>query len=110
MKTQVAGYYKYTELFFPVPVGTLSLCCVRLFATPGTVARRAPRSSKNIGVGCHSLLQGIFLNQGWNPRLLRLLHWQADSLSLSHLGCPEYTDETTFFYFQIDASLSCFGK
>ena len=36
---------------------------------------------KNSGVGCHFLLQGIFLTQGLN---LRLLHWQADSLLLSH--------------------------
>ena len=32
---------------------------------------------------CHVLLQGIFLIQGSNPRLL---HWQVDSLSLNHLG------------------------
>ena len=38
---------------------------------------------KNTGVGCRSLLQGFFLDQGSNPRLL---HWQADSLPLSHLG------------------------
>ena len=37
---------------------------------------------KNTGVGCHFLL-GIFLTQGSN---LRLLHWQVDSLLLSHLG------------------------
>ena len=36
---------------------------------------------KNTGVGCHLLLQGIFLTQGSN---LRLLHWQVDSLPLSH--------------------------
>ena len=36
--------------------------------------------------GCHFLLQGIFLTQGWNQCVLRLLHWQADSLPLSHLG------------------------
>ena len=41
---------------------------------------------KDSGVGCHFLLQGIFLTQQSNPRLLRLLHWQADSLPLSHLG------------------------
>ena len=29
--------------------------------------------------------QGIFLTQGWNPSLLCLLHWQADSLLLCHL-------------------------
>ena len=38
---------------------------------------------KNIGVCCHFLLQGIFPTQGTN---LCLLHWQANSLSLSHLG------------------------
>ena len=29
---------------------------------------------KNTGVGCHLLLQGIFLTQGSNPHLLCLLH------------------------------------
>ena len=54
-----------------------------------------PRSSvhgifpgKNFGVGCHFLLQGIFPTQGSNPGLLCLLHWQADSLPLSHLRRP----------------------
>ena len=40
-------------------------------------------SGKNTGVGCHFLFQGLFLTQGLNPCLL---HWQADSLPLSHLG------------------------
>ena len=31
-------------------------------------------SGKNTGVGCHFLLQGIFLPQGLNPCLLCLLH------------------------------------
>ena len=31
---------------------------------------------------------GIFPIQGSNPYLLRLLHWQADSLSLKHVGNP----------------------
>ena len=35
---------------------------------------------KNTGVGCHFLLQGIFLSQGLNQCLLDLLHLQADSL------------------------------
>ena len=42
------------------------------------------------GVGCHSLLQGIFLTRGSNPCLL---HWQADSLPLSHLGNLKFTWE-----------------
>ena len=43
---------------------------------------------KNSGVGCHFLLQGIFLTQGSNPNLLCLLHCQAHSLLLSHQGSP----------------------
>ena len=35
------------------------------------------------------LLQEIFLTQGLNPCLLYFLHWQADSLPLSHLGSLE---------------------
>ena len=45
-------------------------------------------SSKNTGVGCYFLLQGIFPTQGSNLGLLHLLHWQADSLPLSHQGSP----------------------
>ena len=37
-------------------------------------------------MGCHSLIQEIFLTQESNPRLLHLLHWQAYSLPLSHVG------------------------
>ena len=36
---------------------------------------------KNTGVGCHFLLQGLFLTRGLNSSLL---NWQADSLPLSH--------------------------
>ena len=39
-------------------------------------------------MGCHFLLQGIFLTQGSNSPLLSFLHWQVDSLPLSHLGSP----------------------
>ena len=41
---------------------------------------------KNTGVGCHFLLQGIFLTQGSNPRLSCLLHWQVDSSPLCYLA------------------------
>ena len=50
------------------------LWCTRLLCTwdfPG----------KNTGVGCHFLLQGIFMTQGLGPNLL---HWQVDSWPLSH--------------------------
>ena len=40
---------------------------------------------KNTGVGCHFLLQGIFLTQESN---LYLLHWLVYPLPLSHQGSP----------------------
>ena len=43
---------------------------------------------KNTGEGFHSLLSGIFSTQGLNPCLL---HWQVDSLPLSHQGSPTIT-------------------
>ena len=43
---------------------------------------------KNTGVGCHALLQGIFLTQGSNPCVLCLLHWQVGSLPLVPPGKP----------------------
>ena len=43
---------------------------------------------KNTGVGCHFLLQGIFLIQGSNLHLLHLLHWQVGSLPPVPLGKP----------------------
>ena len=66
--------------------------CVRLFVNQCTVACQAPLSmdfpGKNTGVVCHFLLQGFFPTQGSDPYLLCLLHWQVDSLPLSHLGSP----------------------
>ena len=43
-------------------------------------------SVHGISYDCHFLLQGIFLTQRLN---LCLLHWQADSLPLSHQGSPK---------------------
>ena len=44
-------------------------------------------SRQEYAVGCHALLQGMFLTQGSKPRLL---HWQADALLLSRRGSPEH--------------------
>ena len=44
--------------------------------------------NKTTGVGSHFLLQGIFPTQRLNLSLLHLLHWQVDSLPLSHLRSP----------------------
>ena len=76
----------------PVP----SLCAVsrvQLYETLWTIAHQAPLSmqfipGKDTGMGCHFLLQGIFLIQGLNPHLLYLLHWQVGSLPLEPSGKP----------------------
>ena len=58
-------------------------------ATPWTAAQQASLPmelpSQKTGVGWHFLFQGIFPTQGLNPGLL---HWQVDSLPLSHQGSP----------------------
>ena len=65
---------------------------VQFFATLWTIGARLSvhwnSPGKNTGVGCHALLQGIFLTQRLNPRLLFLLHWQVGSLPLAPPGKP----------------------
>ena len=51
----------------------------------------SPPSSSVHGI---LLLRGIFPTQGLNLSLLHLLHWQADSLPLSHWGSYNF-----LFYF-----------
>ena len=74
---------------------------VQLFVTPWTVASQAPLSKgspgKNTRVDCHALLQEIFLTQGQNPRLLRLLRWQAGSLPLTPTGKPRDVSLVVFY-------------
>ena len=54
-------------------------------------------SGKNIGAGCHFLLQGIYQIQGLNMHFLCLLHWQADSLPLCFLVSPNNAFTFSFF-------------
>ena len=65
-----------------------SLSCVRLFATPWTVACTrllCPWDflGQSTGVGCHFLLQGSFPTQGSNPGLP---HCRQTLYHLSHQG------------------------
>ena len=60
----------------------LTLCDPMDCILPGSSVH-GDSPGKNPGVGCHFLLQGIFLTQGWN---LCFLHGQADSLPLGYLG------------------------
>ena len=69
------------------------LSCIQLFATLGATARQAPLSMKFSRQEYWSVLPclppgDLFLTQGLNPFLLRLLHWQAGSLPLAPPGKP----------------------
>ena len=66
-----------------------------LFAIPWMRAYQAPLSvefsRQEYWSRYHLLFQGIFLTQGSNLSLLRLLHWQVDFLPLHHLGSPNFS-------------------
>ena len=53
---------------------------------PGSSVHGIFQASNCSALPFRFLLQGIFPTQGSNPRLLRLPHWQAESLPLRHLG------------------------
>ena len=72
----ICEYSVVSDSLWPHGLQPVRLLCAWVF--PG----------KNTGVSCHSLLQGIFPTQELNSHLLSLLHWQADSLPLSHLESP----------------------
>ena len=78
-----------TFLIIQVFVVAAYLMSSPTLVTSWTVAHQASLSmgfpSKNTGVGCHFLPQGIFLTHASN---FRLLHRQADSLPQSHLESP----------------------
>ena len=89
----IAGRFFTAE---PLVKWVKSLSCVWLFATPWIVACQAPLSRQqgfsrdfpgnSTGVGCHFLLQGIFLTQGLNPGLPRC---RQTLYHLSHQGNPQ---------------------
>ena len=67
---------------------------------PGTVACQAPLSMKfsrqEHWSGLPFPSSGDFPEPGINLRLLRLLHWQTDSLPLNYLGSPISTLELSY--------------
>ena len=88
-----------TDSVIYVHVHAQSLSGVWLFATPWTIAHwlLCPWNSlgKNTGVGDHSLLQGIFLTQGWTPGLP---HCRQILYHLSHQQSPWTTSEIPYFF------------
>ena len=69
---------------------SLQSCLTIILLTIGTVSLLCPRDSpgRNTGVGCHALLQGIFLTKGSNQHLLHHLPWEAGSFTLTPPGKP----------------------
>ena len=69
-------------------------CCVvaKSCPTPWTVALQVPLSMgfprQEYWSEFPFLTPGDLSDPGIQPRILHLLHWQADSLPLSHLGSP----------------------
>jgi len=75
---------------------------------------------KNTGVGCHALLQGVFLTHGLDLHLLCLLYCQAGSLPLAPSGRPlgmytyiyiyvhTYTHHIFCIHSSTDGHLGCF--
>ena len=82
-----------TQFWTPQSTACTCLCsatsCVWLFAIPWIIALEAPLSMgfsrQEYWGGLPFLPPGELPNQGLT---LCLLHWQADSLPLSHLGSP----------------------
>ena len=64
--------------------------CILLFVILWTVACQAPLSMGFSRQGYWSGVQFSFPTQGPNLCFLHLLHWQVNSLPLSHLGSPLY--------------------
>ena len=67
----------------------LHLCltlCNPMVCSPPSSSWDSP--GKSTRVGCHALLQGIFLTQGSNLCLLPLLYWLGGSLPLAPAGKP----------------------
>ena len=84
-----------------------SLSHVPLFVTPCTVCQVALSmgfSSKNTGVGCHSLRQGIFPTQGSNPSLL---HCMQIGYRLSHQGIDASDFGEPGQEWSLNSSLTC---
>ena len=71
-----------------------SLSCVQFscdfidYSLPGSSIHGILPQARTLG-WIAFLLQGIFLTQRLKLHLLWLLHWQANSLPLSHMGNPK---------------------
>ena len=81
MAIPVSDHYLLSFQFYNVHECACTLNWVWLFAMSRTVVHQAPfpwnSPDKNTGVGSHSLLQGIFLTQGWQVDFFHFATWEA---------------------------------
>ena len=82
----------------------LTLCNLLDCSPPGSSTHRIFQA-RITGVGCQSLLQGIFPTQGLSPRLLHFLHWQVDSLPLNHWGSSFSYERVPIYSFTCTCSV-----
>ena len=81
------AYLTYMQSLCVCSVAQLCLTLCNPRCPPGySIHGNSP--GKNIGLGCHALLQGIFPNQGSNPGLP---HWRWIFYCLSHQGNVKFT-------------------
>ena len=74
-----------TILLFNIDAQSCLTLCSPMDYSPPSSSVHGNFPSKNIGVGCHALLQAIFPTQGLNPCLL---HCRRILYCLSHQGSP----------------------
>ena len=89
-------YHKHVCMYVCVCMLSPSVVSDRMDYSPLGSSVNGIFPDKITGVGCHSLLQGIFLTQGSNLCLLSHLHRQADSLPVSHMGSCICTHMSTY--------------
>ena len=79
----------------------------------GIVLCSGDSPGKNTRVGCHFLLQGIFLIHGSNLHLLYLLHWQTQIEPVSLMSfLPQVPPGKPYIYllfFQFSSHLGYYG-
>ena len=92
---QIKKYQDHSECYYPL-IPTL---CDPVDYSPPKFLWPWNSPGKNTGVGCHFLLQGIFLTQGLNPDLL---HFRQILYHMSHQGSFYNTlDEFIYNKFKI---------
>ena len=73
----------------------MSDSCIPMDSSLPGSSIRGDSPGKNTGMGCHTLLQGIFLTQGLNPGLP---HGRRILYHLSHQGNPRILQWVTYLF------------